>query len=141
MRNGSGEVHFKTILGPDFICSFTPVSIHHAYTPLSSLMPPKKQSSSTTAPRGARCAAFSHQLVTTTSSAFESIIWRTIGHRPHRRTGPPSTPRTTRRHSHQRRDTGADGSARYVGGAGRLPIRPLNDTYTVPEAPQSRVAL
>eukprot|EP00966_Prymnesium_polylepis_P034447 800621-Prymnesium_polylepis.1 len=28
-----------------------------------------------------------------------------------------------------RRDTGADGSARYVDGTGRLPIRPPNDTY------------
>jgi hypothetical protein len=33
------------------------------------------------------------------------------------------------------------GSARYVGGTGRLPIRRLNDAYLVPEAPQSRVAL
>jgi hypothetical protein len=41
----------------------------------------------------------------------------------------------------QRRDTGADGSARYVDGTGRLPVRPPNDTYSVPEAPQSRVAL
>eukprot|EP00966_Prymnesium_polylepis_P129939 3004824-Prymnesium_polylepis.1 len=31
--------------------------------------------------------------------------------RPYRRTGPPGTPRSTRRHSNQRRDTGADGSA------------------------------
>eukprot|EP00966_Prymnesium_polylepis_P236346 5465632-Prymnesium_polylepis.1 len=52
--------------------------------------------------------------------------------------GPPSTPTTTRRHSNQRRPEGpsrhrgADGSARCVGGTGRLPIRPLNDTYTVP---------
>ena len=37
---------------------------------------------------------------------------------------PASTPWTTRRHSNQRRDTGADGSARYVGGTGRLLIRP-----------------
>eukprot|EP00966_Prymnesium_polylepis_P190793 4421656-Prymnesium_polylepis.1 len=34
-----------------------------------------------------------------------------------------------------------DGSAHHVGGTGRLPIRPLSDTYPVPEAPQSRVAL
>eukprot|EP00966_Prymnesium_polylepis_P221117 5114816-Prymnesium_polylepis.1 len=33
MRNGSGEVHFETLLGPDFCFSFTPVSIHHAYIP------------------------------------------------------------------------------------------------------------
>eukprot|EP00966_Prymnesium_polylepis_P196635 4556548-Prymnesium_polylepis.1 len=30
---------------------------------------------------------------------------------------------------------------RYMGSTGRLPISPLNDTYLVPEAPQSRVAL
>eukprot|EP00966_Prymnesium_polylepis_P247698 5727723-Prymnesium_polylepis.1 len=42
---------------------------------------------------------------------------------------------------HQRRDTGADGLARYADGTRRLPVSPLNDTYLVPEAPQSRVAL
>ena len=43
----------------------------------------------------------------------------------------------TRRHSNQRRDTGADWSARYVGGTRRLPISPLIDTYLVPDtAPQ-----
>ena len=36
--------------------------------------------------------------------------------------------------------TGAGGSARYVGGTGRLPIRPLNVMHLVPEAPQGRVA-
>jgi hypothetical protein len=36
-----------------------------------------------------------------------------------------------------RRDTGADGSARYVDGTGRLPVSPLNDAYLVLEAPQS----
>jgi hypothetical protein len=41
--------------------------------------------------------------------------------------------------SNQRRDTGADGSARYADGTGRLPTSPLNDTYLVPEASQSRV--
>eukprot|EP00966_Prymnesium_polylepis_P050875 1178103-Prymnesium_polylepis.1 len=33
------------------------------------------------------------------------------------------------------------GRSSYEGGTGRLPIRPLNDTYPVPEAPQSREAL
>ena len=54
--------------------------------------------------------------------------------RPHRRTGPPSTAWTTRRHSNQRRDTGADGSARYVDGTRRLTISPRIDTYLVPVA-------
>jgi hypothetical protein len=37
MRNGSAKVHFETILGPDCICSFPPVSIHHAYTSCSGM--------------------------------------------------------------------------------------------------------
>ena len=60
--------------------------------------------------------------------------WRTC--RPHRHSSPPSTPRTTHRHSNQRRATRAGGSARYVDGTRRLPNSPLIDTYLVPEAPQ-----
>ena len=59
--------------------------------------------------------------------------------RPQRRTGPPSTPWTTRRHLNQRRDTDKRGrrSARYVAGTRRLPISPRIDTYLVPAtAPQ-----
>eukprot|EP00966_Prymnesium_polylepis_P194762 4514898-Prymnesium_polylepis.1 len=69
--------------------------------------------------------------------------------RPHRHTGLPSTPPTTRRHSNQRRDTGAGGSARYAWTAqgDYLTDLSLNDANhgpdhgLVPEAPQSRVAL
>ena len=52
------------------------------------------------------------------------------------RTGAPARPAPRRRHagtrSNQRRDTGADGSARQVGGTRRFPISPLIDTYLVP---------
>ena len=63
--------------------------------------------------------------------------------RPQRRTDPPSTPWTTRRHLNQRRDTDKRGrrSARYVAGTRRLPISPRIDTYleqvTAPQGARS----
>ena len=51
-------------------------------------------------------------------------------HRPAQHAAPRG--RRVDRHSNQRRDTGADGSARYADGTRRLPNSPRIDTYLVP---------
>eukprot|EP00966_Prymnesium_polylepis_P203092 4705297-Prymnesium_polylepis.1 len=50
--------------------------------------------------------------------------------RPHRRTGPPNIPWSTRRHSIQRRDTGADGSEQLRGRHRATTVLDLSTTRT-----------